>query len=204
MGRKPKKPAEQPALVFGSEGHAVEKMRELRGVLLRNERGRQSFYAEIDMAKNPERACNWEKHFKHGTCPRELAGYLESLIEQYPRPDRFVFARMETLNANCFDGPRAEGKHFSRRMFWESVKLLRGLGILSPVVTRDGREGLILAPHDSLCTRQHEGRRCVFVGFDAGTVLRNQREARGLIGMFGYQLSDEKRQLIWYPTPEDK
>ena len=177
-------------------------MRALRGELDKGQRGKQSFYPEVDLSKNPGRACNWEKHFKHGTCPRELIGYLESLEEKFPRPDRFVYAKMETVRMQCFDGPRADCKNFQRRMFWETIKLLRGLGILSPVVERAGREGLILAPHNALCI--HVGNKCNFVGFTDKTVLQKHRAALGLEGQFAYSMSAKECRLIWHPDSEGK
>ena len=180
----------------------VENMRALRGQLEKGGRGKQSFYPLVDLSKNPGRACSWERHFKYGTCARELIGYLESLEEKFPRPNRFVFAEMETLRMQCFDGPRAESKNFSRRMFWETVKLLRGLGILSPVVQRDGHQGLIVAPHNALCTRS--GNQCEFVGFTSKTVLQKQRAALGLEGRFAYRMSAEECRLIWHPDAEEK
>jgi hypothetical protein len=125
-------------------------------------RGRQMFYQTTDLSKNPTRACSLKLHFQHDTCARELMGYLESEEERIARPDRFLFHSMDTLMENCYKGERANGVNYSRRDFYYAVDVLRKLGILSPRVRRDGRPGIIVAPHDALCHRTEN--QCRFVG----------------------------------------
>jgi hypothetical protein len=136
--------------------------RALCGKLDTGARGHQALTLTIDFRKNPERACTLENHFKHGTCARELMGYLESEEARIASPDRFLFHSMDTLRENCFKGPRANAVNYSRRDFFYSVRILRALGILSPRVERNGRDGIIVAPHGALCHRTEK--ECRFVG----------------------------------------
>ena len=170
----------------------LARMRALGGVLDKGARGRQSFYREVDFSKNPGRACSWEKHFKYGSEAREVIGYLECLVEQFPRLDRFVFPSVDTIMEECFKEARAKAQNFSRRQFFNSMALFRLLGIVSPRIERDGHEGLIVAPHNALCI--HDGRRCKFVGLK----LAN-RPKQGLVGRFSMRGNGD---LIWRPDSE--
>lgn len=76
---------------------ALAQLRAARGEL--DYRGRESFYAIVDMLKNPERSHTLKKHFKYGTCAHELVGILESLAER--REDRFIFASMDFPNCTA-------------------------------------------------------------------------------------------------------
>jgi len=125
-------------------------------------RGRKSFNIEVSTAKNPHRAHGLKQHFEPNTCAYELVGILEKLAAKFEREDRFIFAGMDYLHSRCFRGKRDDGKNYSERQFFDAVRLVRELGILSPILRRDGREGMIVAPHEALCI--HEGNRCRFIG----------------------------------------
>ena len=138
-------------------------------------RGRQSFYAFVNMSKNPNREHGLRYHFKPRTCAHELVGVLEKMADL--REDRFVFASLEWLQLQCFKGDRAKGKNFSRREFFRALNLSRALGIVSPFLRRDGHDGLIVAPHEALCV--HTGKECRFIG----PTFINRRKL-GLAGRF--------------------
>jgi hypothetical protein len=163
---------------------ARARMQAARGEL--DYRGRQSFYLIVDLSKNPGREHTLKQHFKRGTCARELVGILETLAAK--REDRFVFAGMEYLRKQCFMGDKSKGKNFSERAFWNAVRLVRELGILSPLLRRDGREGMIVAPHAALCLDEHK--QCRFIG----PSFVNRRKL-GLVGRFSMCGNGD---WIWY------
>lgn len=178
---------------------ATARLRELRGEIYY--RGRRSFIPVVNLAKNPKRGCNLKKHFKYGTCAYELAGYLESQVERFYRPDRFIFHSMETLEAACFKGERVKNRNFSRRDFWYAMALLRAIGVASPLVECEGHKGLIVAPHNalfeppSIAPKQwNSEKRCRYAG-----PMALYRGPRGLTGWFEFRPSGD---AIWHPDSE--
>jgi hypothetical protein len=177
-----------PEQLAAETAKMLEIGRMLCGKLPTGKRGKQIFKPLVDFHKNPDRVCALQSHFEQGSCARELIGYLESERENWKPVDGFLFHGTEKLRASCFKGPRADYVNFSRREFYNALKLLRALGMVSPRLERNGREGIILTPHAALCHR--EGNVCQYVG-----ILR----AFQAPGVGTFAIRKEGDGVIWRP-----
>jgi hypothetical protein len=179
---------------------AQVKLRLSRGDITNDERGRQTFKATIDYSKNPRRVCSLKSHFKYGTAAREIVGYLASLNEQYQNPDRypegFLFVGLKNIVEHCFKGERDGNVNFSKSHICRDLALLRLLGVISPRIEvngRDGpREGFIIAPHAALFHREEKC--CRFIG--PSDVI--ERHRKGLVGRFSMRADG----FVWRSSEE--
>jgi hypothetical protein len=182
---------------------AQAKLRLSRGQIPSGERGGQTFKPTVDYSKNPRRACSLKKHFEYGSAAYEIVGYLAKLNEHFQKatqekgyPDGFLFVGLEDIVEHCFKGERTDGVNFAESHVCRDLALLRSLGVVSPrieVEGRDGpREGIIVAPHAALFSREEKC--CRFIG--PSDVFK--RHEKGLVGRFSIRADG----FVWR-SPEE-
>jgi hypothetical protein len=97
-----------------------------------------------------ERGHSLKSHARCRTAIRELLGYLDLLAEKHPQ--RFVFASLKAIVAGCNKGARKQGEHYTLSHLKGELAELRARHIVGPYFTTwDGRQGFIVAPHDTMC-----------------------------------------------------
>jgi hypothetical protein len=111
----------------------------------------QSFLLSVKLRDG--RGHSLKSHARRGTALHELLGILDLLAGNDPQ--RFVVAGIAALVKLCNKGARKNGVHYTEAWVKEALAELRTRHIISRYFTaRDGRKGLIVAPHDSLCYRR--------------------------------------------------
>jgi hypothetical protein len=126
-------------------------------------RQRALIFWPIPLRKDREHS--W-KHHCHSGLTRELLGWIDVMAAKKEAETgvRFVFAKRETLLTKCFKGKRSEGKHYSIQHLDRALAELRQQHIISQYrKMADGRLSFVVAPHDSLCRVEKDGKTCLLV-----------------------------------------
>jgi hypothetical protein len=125
-------------------------------------RQRSLIFWSVPIRKDREHS--WKHHCRSGLT-RELLGWVEQMAAKKEAETgvRFVFAKRKTLLTKCFKGKRKEGNNYgSLQHLDRALAELREQHIISKYFdTPDGYTGFVVAPHDSLCHKERNGKTCL-------------------------------------------
>jgi hypothetical protein len=144
-------------------------------------RQRSLIFWPIPLRKDREHS--WKHHCRSGLT-RELLGWIDVMASRKEAETgvRFVFAKRETLLTKCFKGKRSEGKHYSLAQLKRSLDELREQHIISRYKeTGDGHVGFVVAPHDSLCRVEKDGKTCLLVDRSAWHFVNERPDWRNKV-----------------------
>ena len=126
-------------------------------------RRRSLIFWPVPLRKDREHS--WKHHCRSGLA-KELLGWIDVMAAKREAETgvRFVFAKRSTLLTKCFKGKRSEKKNYgSLRHLDRALAEFAEQHIISNYFdTPDGKySGFVVAPHDSLCYREKNGKTCL-------------------------------------------
>lgn len=125
-------------------------------------RQRSLIFWAIPLRKDREHS--WKHHARSGSLLYELLGWIDVMAAKAEAETgvRFVFAKRTTLLTKCFKGKRNDKKNYGSSAHLDRVLAeLREQHILSEYRETALGVGFVVAPHDSLCHREKNGKTCM-------------------------------------------